>query len=202
VLVAAGVLAAGAVLAHGGVPDWERRLFELVNRAPDLLYPLLWPVMQLGSVVGGLIAACVVGWRTRRVSVWLCTVASVTTAWMVGKVIKDAVGRGRPEAAGVPTHIRGEAASGLGFVSGHTAVAFALYAMVVPHLAGRWKLVALLAAVLVGFARMYVGAHLPLDVVGGAALGLLVGEGWRVIETWWRSRHSARGPVLEPSALN
>ncbi|MGB5534243.1 MAG: phosphatase PAP2 family protein, partial [Acidimicrobiia bacterium] len=29
---------------------------------------------------------------------------------------------------------------------------------------------------IVGVTRIYAGAHLPLDVVGGAALGLLVGE--------------------------
>jgi membrane-associated phospholipid phosphatase len=28
-------------------------------------------------------------------------------------------------------------------------------------------------------ARMYSGAHLPLDVVGGAGLGLLTGTPWR-----------------------
>jgi membrane-associated phospholipid phosphatase len=31
-------------------------------------------------------------------------------------------------------------------------------------------------------ARVYSGAHLPLDVVGGAGLGILVGEGFRRIE--------------------
>jgi membrane-associated phospholipid phosphatase len=33
---------------------------------------------------------------------------------------------------------------------------------------------ALSLASLVGLSRIYVGAHLPLDVAGGAALGLLV----------------------------
>lgn len=199
VLTAAGVLGTGAVLARGGVPGWERRLFEMLNQLPDGLYPLIWPVMQLGSVLGGLAVASVIGWRTRRISVWLCTLSAVAGAWMVGKVIKDIVGRARPEAAGVPTHVRGEAALGLGFVSGHTAVAFALYAMVVPHLRAPWKAVALALAVAVGGARIYVGAHLPLDVVGGAALGLLVGEGCRVVETWWRSRSHRPGLTPVPA---
>jgi membrane-associated phospholipid phosphatase len=44
---------------------------------------------------------------------------------------------------------------------------------------GRW---ALLAAVAVVFlARMYVGAHLPLDMVGGAGLGLAVGAAVRLL---------------------
>jgi undecaprenyl-diphosphatase len=33
----------------------------------------------------------------------------------------------------------------------------------------------------VPFARMYVGAHLPLDVVGGSALGLAIGSVIRVV---------------------
>jgi membrane-associated phospholipid phosphatase len=37
----------------------------------------------------------------------------------------------------------------------------------------RWVLVVL--AALVGLGRVYVGAHLPLDVIGGAALGVAAG---------------------------
>ena len=38
----------------------------------------------------------------------------------------------------------------------------------------RWSLAALSG--FVPLARMYVGAHLPLDVVGGSALGLAIGS--------------------------
>ena len=43
-----------------------------------------------------------------------------------------------------------------------------------PYLPGRWKLVpwVLVVAVMVG--RVYVGAHNPLDVVCGAALGVAI----------------------------
>jgi undecaprenyl-diphosphatase len=200
VLAAAGVLGAGALLARDGVPDWERHLFEWLNQAPDVLYPVIWPIMQLGSLAGGILVATVVGVRTRRISVGACTLGAVVSAWWVGKMIKDAVGRARPEAAGVPTEIRGDAPLGLGFVSGHTAVAFALYAMVVPHLTPRWKLVALGLALLVGLARVYVGAHLPLDIFGGAALGLMVGEAFRVLETVWRGRHGGKVSVASGPA--
>jgi membrane-associated phospholipid phosphatase len=37
------------------------------------------------------------------------------------------------------------------------------------------------APVLVALARMYVGAHLPLDVLGGAGLGLAVGGVTRLL---------------------
>jgi membrane-associated phospholipid phosphatase len=44
---------------------------------------------------------------------------------------------------------------------------------------GRWLVVAAVAAVFL--ARMYVGAHLPLDMVGGAALGLGIGVAARLL---------------------
>ena len=64
---------------------------------------------------------------------------------------------------------------GLGFVSGHAAVAFALATVVVPWLPGRWKVLPWVLAAVVGFARVYSGAHLPLDVVGGAGVGIMCG---------------------------
>ena len=70
-----------------------------------------------------------------------------------------------------------EHASGLGYVSGHTAVAFALATVLAPSLPRSWRRSAVFAAAsVVGFARIYSGAHLPLDVVGGAGLGLLCGH--------------------------
>ena len=62
----------------------------------------------------------------------------------------------------------------LGFPSGHAAVAAALTAVVAAHLSRRWLIIALGSAVILG--RLYVGAHLPLDVVGGVALGAVAGS--------------------------
>ena len=70
--------------------------------------------------------------------------------------------------------VRGTPSLGSGYLSGHTALAVAMAVVLTPYLGrgGRWAVWIL--AVIVGLARMYAGAHLPLDVVGGAALGLAV----------------------------
>ena len=59
-----------------------------------------------------------------------------------------------------------------GFPSGHAAVSTAMTVVLWPEVpaSGRLTLAALTG--LVPFGRMYVGAHLPLDLVGGSALGL------------------------------
>jgi glycosyltransferase 2 family protein len=60
-------------------------------------------------------------------------------------------------------------------VSGHSAVAVALATVASPFLGRRARRVAWTLAGLVCVARIYVGSHLPLDVVGGAALGWAAG---------------------------
>ena len=72
------------------------------------------------------------------------------------------------------TRCRGAQAAGLGYLSGHAAVSAALASAALPHLGRRGRTAVLLALPVVGAARMHVGAHLPLDVVGGAALGVAV----------------------------
>ena len=39
-----------------------------------------------------------------------------------------------------------------------------------------WEVAAILLAIVVPISRMYVAAHLPLDLIGGAALGVTVGS--------------------------
>jgi len=86
--------------------------------------------------------------------------------------VKRIVGRGRPATLLTDLRVRGRGPSGGGFPSGHAAVATALAASAFARSrpAARLSLTGL--AAIVGVARVYVGAHLPLDVLGGAALGV------------------------------
>ena len=65
--------------------------------------------------------------------------------------------------------------------SGHAAVAVALVAVAWPWLGTRGRLVCVALALPVCLARVYVGAHVPLDVAGGAGLGLAIAEVVRLL---------------------
>lgn len=181
--VAAIVIVGGGLVARDGVPEIERDVFEIINQMPAGLHPVLWAPMQIGSLGGGLLAAAALGAATKRWLVGAAGVGAVVSAWVGAKLIKDVVNRSRPFELIVDTVVRDGNGTGLGYVSGHTAVAFAIYAVAAPHLGRGWRAVALGLAVLVGVARIYVGAHLPLDVVGGAGLGMLVGAALRAAES-------------------
>jgi undecaprenyl-diphosphatase len=88
--------------------------------------------------------------------------------------VKYRVGRGRPHQLLPDVRVR-ERTTGLGYLSGHSAVAFALATVVAPELPGRWRVVPFTLALGTGFGRVYAGAHLPLDVAGGVGLGILAG---------------------------
>jgi undecaprenyl-diphosphatase len=94
--------------------------------------------------------------------------------YYLAKVVKGIVVRGRPADVLDDVHIRGAAAMGRGYVSGHAAVVTVLVVLAWAYLSTRTAIIAVCVAVFVCLARVYVGAHLPLDIVGGVALGLVV----------------------------
>jgi glycosyltransferase 2 family protein len=112
---------------------------------------------------------------TRRLRLALYAALAGGTIYLVAKVIKAYVQRGRPQTLLDDVSILGEPARGLGYVSGHSAVAVALATVASPFLGRRARRVAWALAGCVCVARMYVGSHLPFDVLGGAALGWAAG---------------------------
>jgi glycosyltransferase 2 family protein len=166
------------VAVNHGVPGWEQDIFEWVNDLPDALWPVVWGPMQIGSLAGSLVVVAVIFAATRQRRLTLSALTASQIAWWSAKVIKGLVSRGRPATLLVDVKLR-EHASGVGYVSGHTAVAFALATVLAPSLPRAFRPVAFALASAVAAARMYSGAHLPLDVVGGAGLGVLSGTLWR-----------------------
>lgn len=157
------------------VPTWEADAFHAVNDLPDVLAAPLWPIMQLGTFwmvsVTGILAWAL----TRRAGVTLSAMLAVLGAWVLAHVVKGRVARPRPEELLVGVDVRDTGAEGHGFASGHSAVAFAAATVLTPVVPPRWRAVPLTLAALVALARVYFGVHLPLDVVGGAGLGILCG---------------------------
>jgi undecaprenyl-diphosphatase len=192
VVIAALALLACWVSALAGVSDIEAAVFRAVNGAPGWLYPVVWPPMQLGNVTVVVVLAIVVGIVAGKPRIGFLAALAAVVAWIVAKVVKEQVRRGRPETEGIETTLRGQPEDGFGFISGHATVAFAVASVVAPHLRRPWNWVALGLAVVVGLARLFVGVHLPLDVVGGAACGLLIGEVVRLVEVLTRRRTRAK----------
>jgi membrane-associated phospholipid phosphatase len=174
------------------IPDLEVDAFRLVNDLPGGLELPLWLPMQFGAVAAVPITFLVAlyFWR-RRLERPAAVLAAGVAAWLLSKAIKEIPTRGRPATYLDDVELRGGSIGGghnegLGFPSGHAAVAFALATVLWPYLPPRWRWVPVAAAVIVGFGRMYFGAHLPLDIVGGSAFGVLLG----VAALWGARRYS------------
>ncbi|WP_409329846.1 phosphatase PAP2 family protein [Trujillonella humicola] len=170
------VLGIGFLLARQGeLSAVERDLFRLVNDLPALVFPAVWVVMQLGNVVAVPVLAGLAA-LTRRLRLARDLLVSGLLAYVGADLVKSVVGRERPGGLPVGTVLHEGPIGGLGFVSGHSAVAAALATAAAPYLSRRGRHVVWALAWGVGLARIYAGAHLPLDVVGGLALGWAIGS--------------------------
>jgi membrane-associated phospholipid phosphatase len=176
VLMAAGaaVLVTSTLLAERRVYGWEVAVFQAINGLPGSIRPYLWVLNQYGTAVT-IPVATVVALLFRKWVLALSLAISGVAVYVLARVIKEYVSRGRPSAflEGVVEREKFSPDS-LGYPSGHAAVAWAITIILLAYVGRPWQIAAIVLAIVVPISRMYVAAHLPLDLIGGAALGITV----------------------------
>jgi undecaprenyl-diphosphatase len=173
-LVSLAVLAGCAlVVANGRVGPAERAVFHAVNGLPGWLYGPMLAAQFLGVLLIPLVfAAGALVFRRWRLAAALALVVPLKLA--AERVPKMLVERERPGTTVPDAILHGVPSAGLSFTSGHAIITFAIAGLLAFVLPRRWAVVAFVLATLNAVARVYLGAHNPLDVVGGAAIGLAI----------------------------
>ena len=195
-----GLVVTASVAAAGPPGSAEIAVFRWFNDPPRLLgvvTGLVNPLLRPVGLTVLIVAVVVLLFLTRRdVFRPLVTAASAAgiLAYVIDNVVKVVVDRGRPPAYlpdvlfhGYPTDPHGT-----GYPSSHTAVTVAIVVGAWPSLNRPWRVAGVVAAVAIGLNRMYVGAHFPLDILGGVSVGLAAGGIVLVVEQ--RSRRTQ--PVI------
>jgi undecaprenyl-diphosphatase len=121
-------------------------------------------------VIGAVLALL---WRRPWLLVLLLTADAVADG--LSYQLRQWIGRERPPLVyPEPKPLVGVPHSGA-FPSGHASTAFAC-ATVLAWASPRLRIPAFLLAAAIAWSRVYVGVHWPLDVLGGAALGVLLAK--------------------------
>lgn len=174
--IAATVLVESARRASSHrVSSTEAGVFRAFNQLPAGVHIPVWAVMQSGSLIAVFVVGAELARRGRRHTAATALITG-TAVWSGVKAIKPLIGRGRPAVHLKGVSVRGQAQTGLGYPSGHAAVAMTLALIATRGASPSQRALSIAIAWVTGGARMYVGAHLPLDVAGGLAIGLFCGR--------------------------
>ena len=164
---------------------WVFMLFNM-RGYPKWLDSFMWFATQLGNMLAAFaVAALLFVFNQRGLAIEI--VLGTLTLWLLVEIIKALANRERPFLTLDKTRIIGWREKGDSFPSGHTTQIFFLMTLFIHHFQlGLGISLALYAiATLVGFTRIYVGAHYPRDVLAGIVLGSVWGILATLVDPYW-----------------
>jgi undecaprenyl-diphosphatase len=168
------VIACTVLVRDSVVSSFERDVFHAFNDLPDALETPMVVIQYAGVAVIPFVVALVAVVLRR----WYLVVAALLVyplkLFVEKVVLKEIVYRARPGVTVPDAVLRHAPAAGPSFPSGHAIIAFAVAGILAPYLGRGWKIFAYGFAVAVAISRMYLGAHNPLDVLAGAAAGVML----------------------------
>lgn len=149
-------------------------LFQLLTAGPAAPGWLVLVASVLASVVVPFVAVgLVVFWIVGRSRpALLDSVAAGLLGLGLVQVIGALAYRPRPFEIGLGLNLMNHAPEN-SFPSDHATLMFALAASLAMSPLRKFGLLLLLLGLAVGWGRVYLGAHFPLDILGGAALGVV-----------------------------
>jgi membrane-associated phospholipid phosphatase len=195
---AAVPLVAAALAAWVALAGSNTSLFRALNAWPLATGDALWlNLTKLGEGVVLLAASAVfIGRRPR--TLW-ATVLCGVLVFLTVHSLKEPFDVARPvRALGDETvHVIGARLTSNSFPSGHSTSIFAVagLAFALVRRPG-WRALILAAAAVIAASRLVVGAHWPLDVLVGAALGWIVATVALHLAQHWSSGMGPRGRLV------
>jgi undecaprenyl-diphosphatase len=164
-------------------PEWDTELFIIIN---NFHFEWLDPVMKTFSSIQVWIPAyiIIIGFMLRRrpvrkaiVAIAMLGVSFALSDQLSVHLFKNVFERLRPchvEELKSIIHSLENCGGKYGFISNHAANAFCFAMFIAWFFKNRYLTVALFFwAICVSYSRIYVGKHFPLDVICGAAFGII-----------------------------
>lgn len=168
---------------------FDTSLFYIVNHGManpvfDVVMPVVTDLTYL--TVPYIILIVMLLWKGGAKGRWCAGLMLLAVALadpVNSRIVKELVERVRPCSALPDVRLLVPCGAGKSFPSTHAVNNFAA-AIVIGFFYRRWLATALAVAFTIGFSRIYVGVHYPLDVLGGAMLGSLLAVAVLLLWAW------------------
>lgn len=157
------------IVSDDRMATWEKVVFNAVYGLPNGFNPVFLLFTQLGNITV-LLALSIIMLLKKHYSIVIRMLMAGLLAEILAHIGKGMVGRPRPIEYITDLILR-DPTYGVGFPSGHTAVATAIALVCWHYLPKGYKWVTPVWIIGVATSRMYLGVHAPMDLVGGFAIG-------------------------------